>query len=145
MYRGRLQPRNRVHVASVCVRNVHDTCPEPSTAISPARMAARTQRTAKEWLEASSSSDEEDLSPEAAERRQRAIQLLAKALHKPANGEEKQSEADNTDAEVRLRNCFLFSPHPLSRLLTHPPTFLTGPFPQLSPHDARKRGGQVRA
>ena len=92
----------------MCVRNVHDTCPEPSTAISPARMAARTQRTAKEWLEASSSSDEEDLSPEAAERRQRAIQLLAKALHKPANGEEKQSEADNTDAEVRLRNCFLF-------------------------------------
>ena len=110
-------------------------------------MAARTQRTAKEWLEGSSSSDEEDLSPEAAERRQRAIQLLAKALHKPANGEEKQSEADNTDAEVRLRNSVFYFiltlSHAFSRTLTH--TFLTGPFPHLPPHDARKRGGQVRA
>ena len=101
-------------------------------------MAARTQRTAKEWLEASSSSDEEDLSPEAAERRQRAIQLLAKALHKPANGEEKQSEADNTDAEVRLENCFFIFSSP-----SHLP--YTGPFPQLPPHDAGQRGGQVRA
>ena len=109
-------------------------------------MAARTQRTAKEWLEGSSSSDEEDLSPEAAERRQRAIQLLAKALHKPANGEEKQSEADNTDAEVRLPRCFYFLltlSHAFSRTLTH--TFFTGPFPHIPPHDAGKRGGQVRA
>ena len=65
---------------------------------------------AQAWLDASSSDDDEpaDQSPEAQERRQRALQLLAKAFNKP--GDKPKSVADAEDEETRFLNSLLTTP-----------------------------------
>ena len=67
-------------------------------------------KTAQAWLDASSSDDDEpaDQSPEAQERRQRALQLLAKAFNKP--GDKPKSVADAEDEETRFLNSLLTTP-----------------------------------
>lgn len=65
---------------------------------------------AQSWLDADSSSDDEpaDQSPEAQERRQRALQLLAKAFKKPDDGP--KSAAVAADEETRFLKTLLATP-----------------------------------
>jgi hypothetical protein len=62
--------------------------------------------------DSSSSDDERDLDPAALERRQRALQLLAKALNKPANEASPKDDnvTEDTDGETRFLRSLLSMP-----------------------------------